>query len=318
MKQYPTRIAEDLSLIDLYDLSLTQRTGCYVLHEEELTIIETSASPSIPHLLNGLEKLHIDLDDVRHIIVTHIHLDHAGGAGLLLKKCPNARILVHSKGARHLENPTRLIQGAKAVYGERFKELFDPILPIPEDRLVIMKDYDELKIGKKRTLTFIDTPGHAKHHFSIHDSKTNGMFVGDTVGVYYPQLDVELYLPSTSPNQFDLDDMLASADKIMSFKPSYIYFGHYGMSNHPPEVIQQLKAWLSEFSRITEEVIGTHHKNDERSEHLFKTLFSNVQGILSKQGVPLDHPVYQYIKMDLHVSALGLLDYTDRKKVRTT
>nr|WP_255648112.1 MBL fold metallo-hydrolase [Pseudalkalibacillus hwajinpoensis] len=294
-------------------MSLTQRTGCYVLHEEELTIIETSASPSIPHLISGLEKLQIDLNLVRHIIVTHIHLDHAGGAGLLLEKCPNARVLVHSKGARHLENPTRLIKGAKAVYGERFKELFEPILPIPEDRLMILKDYDELKIGQNRTLTFIDTPGHAKHHFSIHDSKTNGMFVGDTVGVYYPQLETELYLPSTSPNQFDPDDMLASAEKIMSFQPSHIYFGHYGKSNNPDEVIRQLTTWLSVFLRITEEVTSQEKPNDERSEHLFKSLLSTVQGVLFKEGVPLEHPVYQYIKMDLQVSALGLIDYADRK-----
>jgi len=318
MKQYPKRIAQDLSIIDLYDLSLKQRTGCYVLHEEELTVIETSASPSISHLISGLEKLHIDLNEVRNIIITHIHLDHAGGAGLLLKKCPNARILVHSKGARHLENPTRLIEGAKAVYGKRFKELFDPILPIPEDRIVIMKDYEKMKIGMNRTLTFIDTPGHAKHHFSIHDSKTNGIFVGDTVGVYYPQLDTELYLPSTSPNQFDPDDMLASADKIKSFHPSLIYFGHYGQSNNPDEVIRQLTTWLSVFLRITEEVTSEDQKNADRSEHLFKALLSNVQGALFKQGVPLDHTVYQYIKMDLHVSALGLLDYADRKKVGTT
>ena len=100
-----TTIGKDLSLIDLYDLKLEKRTGSYILHEEDLTIIETSASPSIPYLLDGLANLNVELKRVKNIIVTHIHLDHAGGAGLFLQKCPNARVIVHPKGVRHLENP---------------------------------------------------------------------------------------------------------------------------------------------------------------------------------------------------------------------
>lgn len=319
MMAQPENIGEDLYVIDLYDLNLQNRTGSYVLTDEDTTIIETSASPSIPHLLKGLEDLNIDLHEIRNIIVTHIHLDHAGGAGLFLEKCPNARVFVHEKGARHLANPSRLIQGAKAVYGEKFDELFDPILPISSDRLLVMKDGEELRIGENRILTFLDTPGHAKHHFSIHDSKTNGVFVGDTIGVYYPQIDSELYLPSTSPNQFDPDEMLRSAEKIIAFQPDAIYFGHYGKSGNPKEVIKQLKFWLAKFLDTAEEVTHSHRdKSPERvSSIIGEELLSKVKAFLEKQGIPYDHDVYHYTELDLKVCAMGLYDYISKRTART-
>ncbi|WP_347550098.1 MBL fold metallo-hydrolase [Pseudalkalibacillus hwajinpoensis] len=318
--QEPLKIGKDLSLIDLYDLSLEKRTGSYVLHEEELTIIETSASPSIPHLIKGLEALKIDLNRVKYIIVTHIHLDHAGGAGLFLKECPNAHVIVHPKGLRHLENPAKLIQGAKAVYVSKFETLFDPILPIPNDRLMVMEDNDTLTIGPERTLTFIDTPGHAKHHFSIHDSKTNGVFVGDTVGVYYPHLDFDLYLPSTSPNQFDPDAMLESANKIMSFHPESIYFGHYGKSDQPSDVMNQLKYWLSLFVETTKAYVEkiNERSDEENSVLLAEKLLLLVRNELDKKGVPHNHAIYEYIFLDLQVCALGLLDFNRKVAGKTS
>ncbi|WP_286170545.1 MBL fold metallo-hydrolase [Bacillus sp. NTK071] len=314
------RIEKDLSLVDLYDLTFAKRTGSYILHEEELTIIETSASPSIPYLMEGLKDLNIELKSIKNIIITHIHLDHAGGAGLLLEKCPNARVIVHPKGARHLCNPVRLIQGAKAVYGNKFDELFDPIVPIPEDRLMVMNDGDTLSIGPKRTLTFFDTPGHAKHHFSIHDSKTNGVFVGDTVGVYYPQLDFELYLPSTSPNQFDPEAMLDSAKKIFSYYPNAIYFGHYGKSDNPREVSRQLKHWLSLFLKKTETTVDRLEEGSfvEMSNLLAEELLLLVKTVLDEHDVPEDHAVYNYISVDLKVCAMGLVDYYTKTAKKTS
>lgn len=305
------RIGNDLSLIDVYDLTLEKRTGSYILHEEELTIIETSASPSVPYLIKGLKELNINLEDIKNIIVTHIHLDHAGGAGLFLQKCPNARVIVHPKGARHLETPERLIEGAKAVYGNKFDDLFDPIVPIPNERLIVMNDGDTLAIGAKRMLTFLDTPGHAKHHFSIHDSKTNGVFAGDTMGVYYPQLDFELYLPSTSPNQFDPEAMLDSAEKIFSYQPNAIYFGHYGKSSNPPEVLRQLKHWLAFFLEKTEKMLKRTEKDsfEYKRDLLADELFHLVKAELDKHGVPRNHKVYNYIRVDLTVCAMGLIDY---------
>lgn len=169
-------LGNDIQLIDLMDLQTPERTGAYILGAEELTVIETSASPSIPHLIEGLQELNINLEDIKHIIVTHVHLDHAGGAGLFLEQCPKAKVYVHPRGKRHLADPSKLIAGARMVYGDEFDQLFNPIMPIDEKRLVTMEEGQSLDIGG-RLLTFYDTPGHAKHHYSIHDSKSNGFLL---------------------------------------------------------------------------------------------------------------------------------------------
>jgi len=208
LKNKPVNLGHQISFFDVFDLGFENRTGTFVIHDEKLTIVETSASPSIPYLLDGLKQLEIDPADIQYIIVTHIHLDHAGGAGLLLKHCPNAKVVVHPRGYRHLVDPSRLIAGAKAVYKEDFEKFYDPIYPIPEERLMIKENGEVLELAN-RTLTFYDTPGHAKHHFSIHDSLSNGIFTGDTIGVYYQDIqEFEFFLPSTSPNHFDPDEML--------------------------------------------------------------------------------------------------------------
>lgn len=266
-----------------------------------------------------LKELSIDLKDVKNIIVTHIHLDHAGGAGVLLKHCPNARVFVHPKGMRHLADPSRLIQGAKAVYSEKFDALFDPIVPIPEDRLVIKEDGETLQIGEDRTLTFLHTPGHANHHFSIYDEKSNGIFTGDTAGVFYPQLlsyDVELYLPSTSPNQFDPEAMQASIKRFMSLHPDRIYFGHFGMSTHVQTVWDQLHYWLPIFVQIGRDIVDKQKDKSftEKTEAVFQLLFDNVQTFLRKRQVPDNADVYKLLQLDLQVCAMGLVDYIEKQK----
>ncbi|MFS0594096.1 MBL fold metallo-hydrolase [Cytobacillus horneckiae] len=305
-------LGNEISIIDLMDLGLSERTGAYVIQAEELTIVETSASPSIPYLLNGLKALPIQLEDIKHIIVTHVHLDHAGGAGLLLQKCPNAKVYVHPRGRRHLADPSKLILGAKAVYGEQFDQLFDPIVPIPEDKLIEMEDGSSINIGG-RTLTFIDTPGHAKHHFSIHDSGSKGVFTGDTIGVLYPQLvrkGVHISLPSTSPNQFSPDDMLASAKKIESLNPERIYFGHYGMSANPAKVFEQLRYWLPIFTEVSEKVWKDHGgtASEEVHKKIKTAIMEKILAYLEEQGVKLEHDVLEIIQLDLNVCTMGMMD----------
>ena len=143
-----------------------------------------------------------------------------------------------------------MIAGAKAVYGDKFESLFDPILPIAEDRLLIKGEGDVLKIGPACTLQFLDTPGHAKHHFSIYDPVSNGIFTGDTIGVRYKQLvadGIDLFLPSTSPNQFDPTAMVQAIDRIQDMNVEFIYFGHFGMTDKPKEVFRQVSKWLVVF-----------------------------------------------------------------------
>ncbi|CAI8909769.1 MULTISPECIES: MBL fold metallo-hydrolase [Bacillus] len=316
------QLSSQLYIIDDYDLQHEERTGTYVLLGDEITLIETCAAPSLPHLLNGLQQLRINLADVKNIIVTHVHLDHAGGAGLMMEKCPNATLFVHSRGARHMINPTKLIQGAKAVYGDSFDELFNPILPIPEKQVHIVQDGETLQISEKRVLTFYDTPGHAKHHISIHDSLTNGIFTGDTIGIYYrelAELGVELYLPTTSPSQFQPNAMIAAKDRIRNMNVDSIYFGHYGASSHVSEVYKQLEYWLPIFVEAGKQVFEKNQDFETSSHELYSLLLETVSSHLTKQGVTPTHSIYDVIKLDMEISAMGIIDYlTKQEKAEAT
>ena len=305
--KYPLQLNDRVYIIDGYDLGMAERTGIYVIKEEALTIVETGPSPSIQHVKKGLEALGLTLDEVKYIIVTHIHLDHAGGAGLLVQDCPNAKVVVHPKGARHLANPERLIAGAKAVYGEKFSALFDPILPIPEEKILIKSEGDTLKIGPDCTLQFLDTPGHANHHFSIYDSVSNGMFTGDTVGVRYEQLipDVQFFLPSTSPNQFNPEAMQSAIERMKQMNLSYIYYGHFGMTTTPNEALDQVAKWIPIFVEEAKAVVTEHKGYGELAERLM----DHIRKYLREQNIADDHAVYPIIQLDMEVSAMGLIDY---------
>ena len=307
-----SKLNDRLQLIDGFDLGLEQRTGSYVIMEQQLTIIETGPSPSVEYVKQGLKELGISLDEVRYIIVTHIHLDHAGGAGLLLQDCPNATLIVHPKGARHLADPSRLIAGARAVYGDNFDDLFNPIVPVPEQRIEIKSEGDRLTIGPDCTLEFWDTPGHAKHHFGILDPVSNGFFAGDTAGIRYAQLledGIEFYLPSTSPNQFDPEAMRAAIERMKDQQFDWLYFGHFGAARNPQAALEQVLTWLDVFVKEGQAACD----NDESADQLAKRLLVPVLAQLAEKGAKQPHRVMPYIEMDLQVSAQGLLDYYDKR-----
>ncbi|USG65655.1 MBL fold metallo-hydrolase [Brevibacillus ruminantium] len=314
-KRQPIDLGHGIQLIDGFDLGLENRTGTYVMQEEELTLIETSASPSVPHILAGLSALGLDPADVKYVIVTHIHLDHAGGAGLLLQEhCPQAKVVVHPKGARHLVDPSRLIMGARAVYGDKFDQFFEPIIPVPEQRVLIKGHEETLQIGPSRVLRFFDSPGHAYHHCSIYDPVSNGMFTGDTLGVQYSQLKadgVSLYLPSTSPNQFDPEAMLHSLAMVQEMQVERIFFGHFGMSTEVEEVYRQLTMWIPRFVQIAEAVAAS---GDLESSEVSRQLLAMVASYLKDQGIAADHPEFGILRSDLEICAMGLVDYLQKKQ----
>lgn len=309
----PIQLDERIFLIDGFDLGVAHRTGTYVIDEDELTLIETGPSPAVKHIKKGLNSLGFSLQQVKYIIVTHIHLDHAGGAGVLIKECPNAQVVVHPRGERHLEDPTKLAAGARGVYGESFSELFDPVVPIEKERLLVKSEGDTLKIGPDCTLEFLNTPGHAKHHFSIYDPVSNGIFTGDTVGIKYDQLEkdhIDFFLPSTSPNHFNPNDMHASIQRIKAMNVDRIYFGHFGMTEKPMEALVQVAEWLDVFMEEAEDTVIQEKGYDDLS----KQLLGRVQAYLRELGVPDDHEVYILINLDMQISSLGIIDYFNKIK----
>ncbi|MEI5906798.1 MBL fold metallo-hydrolase [Bacillus spongiae] len=309
----PTLLQEDIYLIDGLFLEMKERTGSYVIKSEKPTIIETCTSSSVPYILQGLSNLDLSPEEIEYIIVTHIHLDHAGGVGLLLQHCPNAKVVVHPKGARHLVDPTKLILGAKAVYGKHFNQLFDPIIPVKEENILIMNEEDELEIGEDRTLRFYDTPGHANHHFCIFDSKSKGIFSGDTLGSLYGELEkagLFFSLPITSPNQYDPEKMLLSAMKLENLDPHFIYFGHYGMTRKVTDVFEHLRHWLPQFTEAS--INGLKKNTTDPIPSVKLELMEVVSNYLSTKGIPPTHPIYHILEMDMSLNAMGLVDYISK------
>ncbi|QHJ71289.1 MBL fold metallo-hydrolase [Planococcus halotolerans] len=312
-KKDPVALTDRIRLIDGFDMDIAERTGTYVINEKHLTIIETGPSPSVAYIKDGLKKMGHKLSDVEYIIVTHIHLDHAGGAGLLLQDCPNAKLVVHPKGARHLADPSRLVAGAKMVYGDRFDNLFAPVLPVSEDRILVKGEGDRLEISPDCILEFWDSSGHANHHFAIVEPVSNGIFTGDTAGIHYEQLakeGIDFHLPSTSPNQFDPDLMRESILRMKERGFSRAFYGHYGMSEKPDAAFGQTLDWLEIFMNEGEAALQAGETHIELAARLKEHINQHLRSI----EIDDDHEVYMLIELDLMVGAMGLLDYLYKKK----
>ena len=226
----------------------------YLLEQDaKLCIIETGTAHSVPYILAALEAQGRSAEDVEYVIPTHIHLDHAGGAGELMQHCPNAKLVVHPRGAYHMAHPEKLQAGTMAVYGEEtFRQLYGTLTPIAEERIIQAEDNHEIDFHG-RILRFMDTPGHALHHFCVLDSLSKGIFTGDTFGLSYRQFDEggrNFVFATTTPVHFDPDALLSSIDKLLALKPRQMYLTHYCAIQTSQENIAQLKKSVQAFVEI--------------------------------------------------------------------
>jgi len=225
-------------------------TGAFLITDEQTALIETGPKSTVEHVLGGLRDAGIERLD--WIIVTHIHLDHAGAAGTLARRFPEARVAVHEVGARHLVDPSKLWSSASRIYGDAMDRMWGGIDPLPEERIVSLTDGDKIELGAT-TLQAVDTPGHASHHHAFLDSSSGVAFVGDALGVRL--LDVGVMRPATPPPEFDLEKAVASIERLKELEPTEIYLTHYSSPAHgvnsarPQEVcdeaIDALRTWAS-------------------------------------------------------------------------
>lgn len=205
--------------------------------------VDCGTNYSQPRLLAAVDEAGLTLEDIDWLILTHVHLDHAGGAGELIAKLPNARLAVHPRGARHMIDPSKLWAGASAVYGDAvMEETYGRLRPVPSERVTEASDGYVVDLAG-RSLRCIETPGHAKHHMSVYDERANVCFTGDTFGLSYRELDTDqgpFVVPTTSPVQFDPVALHASIDRVLALKLDAVYLTHYGRV----EVVQRLGADL--------------------------------------------------------------------------
>jgi glyoxylase-like metal-dependent hydrolase (beta-lactamase superfamily II) len=282
-------------------------------HNGRAAFVDTGCYLSVPNLLATLKEKNIEVEAVDHIILTHIHLDHAGGAGELIKHLPNANVLVHERGAQHLIDPSKLRAGVIGVYGELFfKQFLGDLIPIPSNKVVIAKDGDIISLGG-RILKFIDTPGHARHHLCIWDEQSRGIFSGDTLGVSYREFDTEqgvLIFPPTTPVQFDPQVWIDTVNKLLTLKPKFAYLTHFNRIEFTKESAEMLNQHINGFVAIAKKSANEESRHKAIKDSLLKYLLN----IATQHGVELDEQ--QQIKLfkgDLEICAQGLGVWLDKE-----
>lgn len=246
MSVYTRSVNRHTHMIGLPCLGIRELLSSYVLTGERNAIFEAGTTNTAPLLLEGLDQLGVRREDIDYLIVSHIHLDHAGGAGFLAGELPAAKVLVHEKGARHLIDPARLVAGTQKVFGEkRVMELYGEVLPVPAERVIPLRDGDLVDLGGGRQLKVIHTPGHAPHHISLYDPFTQGIFSGESLGVWVE--DIKVFSPSTPMPDFNLDHSIASILRLLEYGSEIVYFSHYGytedVQNTFYKIIGQLICW---------------------------------------------------------------------------
>ena len=246
-----TEIAPGVVQIDTRLGGWEKVTAGYLLLGDAPVLIETGSQSSVPALLSALGHLGVAAADLAGVAVTHIHLDHAGGAGDVARAFPAATVYVHAKGARHLVDPTRLIDSASRVYGPLLDSLYGRLDPTPVERIHVLEDGEELKVSSRRVLTTVDSPGHAKHHLALHDSDSGILFAGDAVGVRLP--DAGVLRPSTPPPDFDLDQAVTSLRRFAARRPAGLALAHYGLLGEPASVLEEAEATLRRWAEVAED-----------------------------------------------------------------
>jgi glyoxylase-like metal-dependent hydrolase (beta-lactamase superfamily II) len=278
------------------------------LEKKSAFFVEANTSHAVPLLLNQLKQAQMTPEQVDYIIITHVHLDHAGGTSALMKACPNAVLLAHPRAAKHMMDPSRLISSARSVYGdETFKNLYGEIEPISPNRIRTLEDEEELHIGT-RTLKFLHTRGHANHHFCILDSGSNSIFTGDAFGLAYPALQQRglFIFPSTSPTDFDPTEAILSIQKIVNSKVESAYLTHFGKIQDLQEAGNQLSAYLEFSEKLMNQAASMQESSDKIEKFCFESLKDHSTHLLEKKGIPVDSDVWSWLEMDIQLNAAGI------------
>src|ERR1700678_411986 len=246
----PRAIASGVLEIDTLLGGWERVTAGYLIEGTAPVLIETGSQTSVPVLLAALGQIGVGPAELAGVAVTHIHLDHAGGVGDVARAFPSATVYVHEKGARHLADPSRLIDSAARVYGPLLDSLYGRMDPTDAARLHVVADGEEIEVGPGRTLVAVDSPGHAKHHVGFHDSESGVLFAGDAIGVKLP--DAGVLRPATPPPDFDLDLALNSLRKFGARRPSGLALAHYGLLESPEELLAEADDTLRQWAETAE------------------------------------------------------------------
>ncbi len=279
--------------------------------------VDVGTSFSAPLLLAALEAEDVPPEAVEYVILTHVHLDHAGGAGALLERLPHARLVVHPRGAPHMIDPAKLWAGATAVYGEEaMRRSYGSVVPVAAARVLEAPDGLRLELGG-RSLGVLDTPGHARHHICVWDEASRGVFAGDTFGLSYPELASErgpLILPTTTPVQFDPVALHVSIDRLLGLAPQAVYLTHYSRVGAVEALARELKSRIDALVTLAQAAEAA----PDRSSQLRQGLAALALRWAREHGTPLEASrVLELLTVDVELNAQGLEAWLDRGRRRS-
>ncbi len=284
-----------------------------ILEAGKAAFVDTGANDSVPLLLDALDQQGLAPADVDYVFLTHVHLDHAGGAGLLMQQLPAARCVVHPLAARHMIYASKLIAGTVAVFGEKkTHEIYGDIQPIDEQRIDVVEDGQWIDFNGRKVQA-IFTEGHAKHHYVLNDPTSHGVFTGDAFGVSYRETDTEngaIVFPTTTPIDFDPDEAHKSIDRIMACDPDCLYLTHYSR-------VEDLQRLAGDMHQGVDDYVAIAFANEnapDRQQALEDGIFEYMCGRLEKHGFPGDRDaMWSIMQIDVQLNAQGLGVWLDRR-----
>lgn len=285
-------VLPNLFIVDIDHFGEPGLGGAYILVDKEAALFDSGTSLAKARILQALHTLHVSQDAVRWIFLTHVHLDHAGGAGVLLPELPKATVIAHARGAKHLVDPTKLLSSTKEAVGARFR-FYGTAAPIPKERIYSPADRESFSLGNLH-VQVIDTPGHAPHHLCFYIPEWGLLFTGDAVGLYIKgQL-----LPTTVPPSFDLEQSLATLDRLAELNPQKLLFTHFGPGE--PKLIEKYRSLLLGW------VERVRRHQDKAEEEVVSAVLNQLQ----EEG----WPVGPGVSGDWTMSVRGVLQYLRRKE----
>jgi glyoxylase-like metal-dependent hydrolase (beta-lactamase superfamily II) len=291
-------------MVELETGGIKQLICSYILACSKPLLVESGPTSSVPRLISGLKELNINPQDIQYVAVTHVHLDHGGGAGTLLKHLPNAKVLVHPRGAPHLIDPERLWPSSQSVLGY-VSEVFGKPEPVPKDRVIpITEGTFDLGDGK---LTALETLGHASHNLSFQESFNGGVFPGDAAGTYLPDCDVVV---PTTPPPFYLESALASIDKLIALNPTALYFSHFGKADNAVSRLKAYKVQLKLWADIAEAGV----KANLSLEEIRDNIIAEDPVMTEIAGYVISHRIYS--KTVLENCVRGFVEYAKTKQAK--
>ena len=304
-----------ISAIDAEYLYSGHAAAHLIVDSGRAAFVDVGTNDSVPYLLAALAEMGIAPEAVDYLLLTHVHLDHAGGAGALMRALPNARALLHPRGAPHMIDPSRLVAGARAVYGAAFDKLYGELVPIPRERVRVVADGELVSLGA-RTLELIHTPGHAMHHYAVVDAAHASIFSGDTFGISYPALDTprgNFITPSTVPTQFDPEQHLTSIDRMLSYEPESVYLMHFSRVTGVPRLGELLKSQIRELADIARR----QARAADRAAAIRADMLELWIALARREGSTLERSALERaLAGDLELNTQGLIAWLDRDRER--